>query len=252
MPLSRYSNKISQSFDLETPNKAIIALTLSESRASKDSREAGVEDLQGTMNALVALTDRGFLGARSVSIDVTSPSANRTIVTITAENLPPDLVVIALRLTIDAHDTPPNAFNELLNALDGDREMALEAFAGIDFDSDVIHVDVRNNADAGSPMDALYYLGGQSGDMLEAARITLAGFADAMPDVETEHRILSLAQCRAFLPLGAEAGNEPGEEEYFASGQDLIIDTISIEVAALTAILAMQAPDKTPDLSQRD
>ena len=57
---------------------------------------------------------------------------------------------------------------------------------------------------------------------------------------------------RAFLPVGVEAEHEPGDEEYFPSGDDLLIDTVSIEDASLRAILAMLVPGEVPTLVEQD
>lgn len=255
MTTAKYSEKITCGPMPANLKQAVIVLRYSAGKAAKGQIEDSVELLQETFDDLVALTARGFLGARGISAVVGSPATGLVEVTLKGAHLPGDLVVIALRLTVGANDNSPEDFERLLAALDGDRDAALTIYGGTNFADEVEGITLVLDGDgADKAFDPFHVAGpdrkGACGALRQAGRLRLAGFAAHMPDEATEDLILDLAGMGAFLPLGAVADHAPGDEEYFADGDDLIIDGISIEETSLRALLAMLAPGVAPKVGQ--
>ena len=221
---------------------------------------AGIESLTDSFDTLRAIADRGFLGARGVTVTVGAPRPEHLVVELEAEDLPWGLVVIALRIVVSANDADPAAFQELLAALDGDLETATRIYAGVDFD-EVAEIDLRLEGAASPaavdgaqpdgahldgtqlsavPLDPVW-LDASAKDVVQVTRLVLPGLAASMPSGELEDLLLRLAALRAFWPIGLEADAEPGDEEYHVIGEDLVVDHLSIEDASLRAILTLLA-----------
>jgi len=233
------------------PKQARIALRYSAAKAAKGNTQEAAETLQETFDDLVALTRRGFLGAQGLAAVVEAPASDVLEVRLSADPLPPDLIVIALRLVISANDNSPEDFQRLLGALDGDMETALQAYGGTNFEEEVTGIELSVEGKGPAQTFDPFHLAGQAGPIRQARRLTVQGWAQHMPDEEAEDHILRLSAMRAFLPVGVEADYEPGDEEFFASGDDLLIDTVSIEDASLRAILAMLVPGEVPTLVEQ-
>lgn len=139
----------------------------------------------------------------------------------------------------------------VLDALDGDMETALQVYGGTKFEEEVTGIVLSVEGSGPARAFAPFHLSGQAGPIWQARRLTVQGWARHMPDEETEDHILRLSGMRAFLPVGVEAEHEPGDEEYFPSGNDLLIDSVSIEDASLRTILAMLAPGEAPTLVEQ-
>lgn len=231
--------------------RARIALRYSAEKAAKDGAQEAAETLQETFDDLAALTGRGFLGAKALEAIAVAPAPDLLEARLTAEHLPFDLIVIALRLVISTNDNSPEDFQRLLGALDGDMEAALEVYGGTNFEEEVAGITLTVEGTGSVQAFDPFHLGEQAGPVRQARRLTIPGFARYMPDEDTEDLILRLSALRAFLPVGVEADFEPGDEEYFASGDDLLIDRVSIEDASLRAILAMLAPGETPTITEQ-
>ncbi len=233
------------------PKQARIALRYSASKAAKGATQETAATLQESFDNLVALAGRGFLGARGLKAVVEVPAPDVLEVRLSADPLPLDLIVIALRLVISANDNSPEDFQRLLGALDGDMETALQVYGGTNFEEEVTGIELSVEGKGPTQTFDPFHLGGSTGPIRQARRLTVEGWAPHMPDEETEDHILRLSGMRAFLPVGVEAEHEPGDEEYFPSGDDLLIDTVSIEDASLRAILAMLAPGEAPTLVEQ-
>ena len=233
------------------PKQARIALRYSAGKAAKGTAQEAAATLQETFDDLVALAGRGFLGARGLEAVVEAPAPGMLEVRLNADPLPLDLIVIALRLVISANDNSPEDFQRLLDALDGDMETALQVYGGTNFEEEVTGIELSVEGDGPAQTFDPFRLAEQTGPIRQARRLTVQGWARHMPDGETEDRILRLSGMRAFLPVGVKADYEPGDEEYFPSGADLLIDSVSIEDASLRAILAMLAPGEAPTLAEQ-
>lgn len=242
MTTPKYIDKLTCGAMPLQPERARIALRYSAAKAAKGGAQEAAETLRETFDDLVALAERGFLGGRGLEAIVEAPASDLLEVRLCAKYLPPDLVVIALRLLISGNDNSPEDFQRLLGALDGDMEAALAAYGGTNFEEEVTEIVLGMEGSGSSQAFDPFHLAGQAGPMRQARRLTIPGFARYMPDEETEDHILRLSAMRAFLPLGAEPDYEPGDEEYFTRGDDLVIDRVSIEDASLRAIFAMLAP----------
>lgn len=155
------------------------------------------------------------------------------------EHLPRDVIVVGLRLVINANDGRPEDLERLVSALDGDRDAARAVFGGTILGEDVrsIELTVDGRGDV-QPFDP-FHVGGSGGRLREERRLVLPGLAPCLPDEEDEDLLLRLSGARGLVPVGAATRYEPGEEEYHASGEDLVIERISIEEASLRAVLAM-------------
>lgn len=252
MTTPKYIDKLTYGPMPLQPKQARIALRYSAGKAAKGSAQEAAETLQETFDNLVALAGRGFLGARGLEAVVEAPAPDVLAVRLGAGHLPLDLIVIALRLVISANDNSPEDFQRLLDALDGDIEAALEVYGGTDFEEDVVGIALSVEGSGPEQDFDPFHLGGNPGSIRQARRLAVRGWAQHMPDEETEDHILRLSGMSAFLPAGAEPDYEPGDEEYFTSGEDLLIDHVSIEDASLRAILAMLAPGAEPTFLQED
>lgn len=161
---------------------------------------AGIESLTDSFDTLRAIADRGFLGARGVTVTVGAPRPEHLVVELEAEDLPWGLVVIALRIVVSANDADPAAFQELLAALDGDLETATRIYAGVDFD-EVAEIDLRLEGAASPaavdgaqpdgahldgtqlsavPLDPVW-LDASAKDVVQVTRLVLPGLAASMP-----------------------------------------------------------------------
>ncbi len=251
MTTPKYIDKLTFGPIPRQPERARIALRYSAGKAAKGGAREAAGTLQETFDDLVALAGRGFLGAEGLEALVEAPAPDLLEVRLGARYLPPDLVVIALRLLISGNDNSPEDFRRLLDALDGDMQAALEVYGGTNFEEEVTEVVL--GMEGSGPVQAFdpFHLTGRAGPIRQARRLTMPGFARYMPDEETEDDILRLSAMRAFLPLGVEADHEPGDEEYFTRGDDLVIDRVSIEDAALRVLLAMLAPGETPTVAEQ-
>lgn len=252
MTTQKYIDKLSWASAPAKQDEARIALRYSAGRAAKVHAQEGVEDLQDTFDSLVVLADRGFLGMQGLVVTVSAPARDLLEVRLAADGLPQDLVVIALRLVVSANDNDPADFQMLLDALDGDMETALEAYGGTNFEEEVAEVSlsVAGVADAGA-FDP-FHLGAAAGPVRHAQRLLVQDAAPDMPDADTEDHLLRLSGMRAFLPVGVQPEYEPGEEEYFPQGDNLVLDRVSIEEASLHAILSMLAPGRAFTLREDD
>lgn len=251
MTIPKYIDKLTHGPMPHQPKQARIALRYSAGKAAKGTTKETAETLQETFDSLVALIGRGFLGARGLEVAVEAPASDLLEVRLGADPLPSDLIVIALRLVISANDNSPEDFQCLLGALDGDMETALQVYGGTNFEQEVTGIELTVEGKGPAQTFDPFHLAGQAGPIWQARRLTVEGWAQHMPDEETEDYILRLSGMRAFLPVGVEADYEPGDEEYFPSGDDLLIDSVSIEDASLRAILAMLAPGEAPTLAEQ-
>lgn len=250
MTTAKYSDKLTWAPAPRQPKQARIVLRYSAGKAAKGNAQEDAQTLQQSFDDLMALAERGFLDARGLVAVVEAPASDLLEVRLGGGHLPLDLVVIALRLVIGANDNSPEDFQQLLAALDGDLDMASLVYGGTNFEEDVIGIAL--SIEGSGPVESFdpFHLGGEAGPLRQARRLVVRGWAQHMPDDETEDAILRLSGMRAFLPVGVEPDHEPGDEEYFASGADLIIDHLSIEEASLRALLAMLAPGKLPVLAE--
>ncbi|MGX5722952.1 hypothetical protein [Shinella zoogloeoides] len=251
MTIPKYIDKLTSGPIPLQPKQARIALRYSAGKAAKGSTQEAAETLQETFDDLVALAGHGFLGAQGLEVAVEAPAPDVLEVRLSADPLPLDLIVIALRLVISANDNSPEDFQRLLGALDGDMETALQVYGGTNFEEEVNGIELSVEGKGPAQTFDPFHLAGQAGPIWQAGRLTVQGWARHMPDEETEDHILRLAGMRAFLPVGVEPDYEPGDEEYFPSGDNLLIDTVSIEDASLRAILAMLAPGEVPTLVEQ-
>lgn len=242
MTTPKYIDKLARGPVPLQPKQARIALHYSAEKAAKGAAKETAETLQETFDNLVALARRGFLGAQGLEAIVEAPAPDLLEVRLDADPLPLGLVVIALRLIISANDNSPEDFQRLLGALDGDMETALQVYGGTNFEEEVTGIELAVEGNGPPQTFDPFHLAGHAGPIRQAQRLIIPGWAQHMPDEKTEDHILWLSGMRAFLPVGVEADHEPGDEEYFPSGDDLLIDTVSIEDASLCAILAMLAP----------
>ena len=246
MTTSKYIDKLTWRPVPLQPKQARIALRYSAGKAAKGNTQETAETLQGTFDDLVALSRRGFLGAQALEANVEAPAPDVLEVRLSA-----DVLVIALRLVINANDSSAEDFQRLLGALDGDMETALQVYGGTNFEEDVIGIELVVEGNGPTQAFDPFHLAGQTGPICQARRLTVEGWARHMPNEQTEDHILRLSGMRAFLPVGAEPDYEPGDEEYFPSGDDLLIDAVSIEDASLRAILAMLAPGETQTVLEK-
>lgn len=256
MTTSKYIDKLTIGPLPLQPRRACISLRYSAQKAATGNAQDVAEVLRDSFDDLVRLTERGFLQARPVTATVQAPAPDRLEVRLTAEHLPADLIVIALRLVIGANDNGPEDFQRLLDALDGDMKAALDVYAGTNFEEEVTGITLSVEGEGGGegPATAFdpFWLDGDSRLIRQSRRLIVRGWAPHMPDEETEDLILRLAGAGAFLPPGMRPDYEPGDEEYHPLGADLVIDTVSIEDASLRAILAMFAPQRTAELVEDD
>lgn len=252
MTTQQYLDKLSWAAAPAGQNEARIGLRYSAGKAAKLHAQETAETLQDTFDSLAVLAGKGFLGMRGLEVSVAAPAPDLLEVRLVADRLPQDLIVIALRLVVSANDNDPADFQMLLNALDGDREAALEAYAGTNFEADVAGISVAVQGIAPTGAADLFHLGAAAGPVRHARRLLVQGGASCMPDGDTEDHLLRLSGMRAFLPIGVTSEYEPGEEEYFPQGDNLVIDRVSIEEASLRAILSMLAPGKTHTLLEDD
>lgn len=250
MTTRRYIDKLTWGPVPRQPKQARIGLRYSAAKAGKASVREAAETLQETFDNLVSLAERGFLGAQGLVAIVEASAPDLLEVRLSARHLPHDLIVIALRLVISANDNSPEDFQLLLDALDGDMDAALQIYGGTDFDEDVTGIMLSVEGSGPAQSFDPFHLEGHAGPIRHARRLIVRGWAQHMPDEKTEDAILRLSAMRAFLPVGVTPDYEPGDEEYFASGDDLVIDRVSIEDAALHALLAMLAPGRMPTLAE--
>lgn len=139
-----------------------------------------------------------------------------------------NVMVVMLRLLAGTHQTPASAFEELVIALDGDREAAAEISGGMDFARDVAGITIEPVSPPGapvSPMDIRFArrrgahlpASGPFGNdrVIDAAEARFSGASVAALDPDLEDALLSMAGTEAFVPLGHEARFTPGDEEWW-------------------------------------
>lgn len=247
MTVQKYIAKLTLGPVPQTARRARLSLRYSAEKAAKLDLAGDAETLADSFAPLRHLAVRGFLGARGLEVAVAAAGPDRIEVRLQADPLPRDVIVVALRLLIATNDNDPGDFQQLLDALDGDREAALAIYAGTDFETEVAGIEITAEGEGpAAPFDP-FHLGGAPGLVWQAERLLVPGWSTRMPDAETEDAILMLSALRAFLPPGTPAEHEPGDEEYFPAGGDLAITSISIEAAALRAILACLGPAPVPE-----
>lgn len=188
------------------------------------------------LDNLMLLAGRGFLGATDMVADVrVLPSGTGLRVVLAGENIPRGCVVIALRLLIRTHDSDPDELAGLI-ALIGEED-ARAVYGGFDFRTGVDSVMLAFEGEGdGPPLDPVNIA---DGAIIGPERLTFQGMAHAEPDPATEDAILRLSGLGAFLPLGHPLTDRLGEEEWFVSGDDLLIDGLLIEQECLAALMAM-------------
>lgn len=221
------------------PRRASIVVGYASHAAARGAAHDCAEALQPALDDLVRLTHRGFLGVSGLTATARASAPDRLDVSLAARDLPRDLIVVGLRLVVNANDSPPEDFQRLVSALDGDRDAARAVFGGTILDEDVrsIELTVDGEGDV-QPFDP-FHVGGSGGLLREERRLVLPGLAACLPDEEDEDLLLRLSGARGLVPLGVPTRYEPGDEEYLASGADLVIERVSIEEASLCAVLAM-------------
>jgi len=139
-----------------------------------------------------------------------------------------NVLVVLLRLFAATHQTPASAFDELLIALDGDREAAAEMAGGLDYSRDVARLTIETVGPPGGPLSAMDMrfarrraahvpASGPFGDarVIEADMLRFKGVSVPGLDPDLEDALLSLSGTDAFLPLGHDAGFTPGDEEWW-------------------------------------
>lgn len=236
MGLRRYREKLLLAPMPAGPGQARILLRYGALAQDRDAA-GNAAVLQGNLDLLAPLLAHGFFGARAVQIRAASPAPGLVEIRLAGAPLPRPVIVIALRLAIALHDADPQDLALLAAAL-GDETAARGVWAGFDFATGIDSILLQAAPQGAAAFDP-FHTG--SGDILHEPRLVLGGDAALMPGPVAEDAILRLSGLRAFLPPGAVAEFEPGEEEWFVAGNDLLIDRVSIETESLQALLACLA-----------
>jgi hypothetical protein len=215
---------------------AVIERLVMEIEFTGSAVEAGVADetnieVEDTLRDVGALMQAGFL-CRSVRtpashrLQVAMPDPCRIRVDLESTGVHPNVVPMLVRLIYSLHQTPPEAFQRLVAAFDGDERAAIEAFAGVDYAETVAELRFRQLEGRGEvrpfqlrsavpDVDVFRPVGWPEGGYGEWERVVVGGFdSSAELDVDLEDAWLSVSMMRAFVPLGQPVAFEPGYEEF--------------------------------------
>lgn len=162
-----------------------------------------------------------------------------------------NVLVVLTRLFAATHQTPASAFDELLIAMDGDRDAAAEMANALDFDRDVASLTIETAGLPAAPLSSVDMrfarrrgahvpANGPLGDarVIDADVLRFAGVTVTELDPDLEYALLSLSGTGAFLPLGHSADFTPGDEEWWMpepgrlTAQDISMEQVFLFEAA--------------------
>ncbi|MEO1083555.1 MAG: hypothetical protein AAFY88_04885 [Acidobacteriota bacterium] len=241
----------------EVVTRVAVTLQYSPEASASDLPADRVEVWKDMAGEMAALLTMGFLSRSAahggpVAVTATLETPGRLVVVAETPGSHVNLVPMMVRLVVSTHDTPEGAFQELLNALEGDEAAAREAFGGMNFDQDVEAItvevsgpdgseataaEIRSASWRGVPLPASGRLAGD--DVVEADEITFTGLVADGLDPDLEDNFLSLSGMQAFLPIGFDPAHGAGDEEFFFSAPAVLtVHGISIEQVYLFELVA--------------
>lgn len=241
----------------EIVTRVHVALKYSASAVAEDLPVERLEIWEEMAEEVTRLLGHGFLSRpvaqdvpARVSASLTGPDELTLIVETPGAHA--NLVVLLIRLLAATHHSPDGAFQELLTALDGDTDAALEVFGGMIFERDVALVTVQTTGPEGVAMQPFDARVGRSRGahlpasglldeerVIEADVIRFQGVATTDIDPDLEDAFLSLSGMQGFVPFDFSSENEPGEEEFFAPASDtLAVNGVSMEQVFLFEMIA--------------
>lgn len=235
--LGKYTDRLFVGPVPSVVSRASIVLRYTPAFAVADRAADLAETIADNMRHLAVLAECGLGGCKEFGC-IAQPMQAGIVLWLSGAPLPPALIVMASRIVIGVHDADPSDYDQLLVALDGDREQTLAIWGGVDFIHAVAAVEIRCEGEgAETAFDPIWLAAGPD-PLVQTDRLSFAQLAPAMPDADLEDAVLLASAFNAFWPLGTNPAYPLGDEEWFTDGQDLVVTDLSCEAASLDLLLA--------------
>lgn len=237
MTTHKYTSKLRSTDRPAHLARATILLRYTPDFTALNRAERQAEKISDAMRHLGMLAGQGLAGAQGFHYS-TQPLADGVALHLAGAPLPPALVVMASRMAVGFHDSDGSGLYLLTKALDNDEAQARALWAGVDFETAIVAVEITLEGEGPRvPFDP-FHIGPADEALVQAEGLAFPGQAAAMPGPDLEDAMLMASAFGAFWPLGQTADYELGEEEWFTNGDDLVVTTLSCEAAALRLLLS--------------
>lgn len=235
--------------------EVITALQI-ELRYAPDALQNGLpedrlEEVTEMLEYLGLLLQAGFLSRpftpqSRIQLEAQLPEANLLRLRFRGAGQHCNLIPLLLRMLHGLHQTPADAFAELVAALDSE-DRAREVFEGIDYARTVLHLAVAVQGAEGAALQPASPDQARRGGVplpasgplspervIEAEAVRVMGLPEGLEvDDDLENAFLTVAMTGAFLPLDHDPYFDPGEAETWTDGDVLQIDDVAMEQAFL-------------------